>query len=126
MIQIALFAIAGMMLAVFVGNMRREIGIWIALVTGVIVFFYAIRKFEYMVDMFRTMTEYTRIKEEYIAVVLKMIGIAYISEFTATLCKDAGQHAIACQVDFFGKMSMVVVSLPVLQTLLETIGEMMP
>lgn len=34
MIQIALFAIAGMMLAVFVGNMRREIGIWIALVTG--------------------------------------------------------------------------------------------
>ena len=96
MIQIALFAIAGMMLAVFVGNMRREIGIWIALVTGVIVFFYAIRKFE------------------------------YISEFTATLCKDAGQHAIACQVDFFGKMSMVVVSLPVLQTLLETIGEMMP
>ena len=75
MIQIALFAIAGMMLAVFVGNMRREIGIWIALVTGVIVFFYAIRKFEYMVDMFRTMTEYTGIKEEYIAVVLKMIGI---------------------------------------------------
>lgn len=126
MIQIALFAIAGMMLAVFVGNMRREIGIWIALVTGVIVFFYAIRKFEYMVDMFRTMTEYTGIKEEYIAVVLKMIGIAYISKFTATLCKDAGQHAIACQVDFFGKMSMVVVSLPVLQTLLETIGEMMP
>ena len=126
MIQIALFAIAGMMLAVFVGNMRREIGIWIALVTGVIVFFYAIRKFEYMVDMFRTMTEYTGIKEEYIAVVLKMIGIAYISEFTATLCNDAGQHAIACLVDFFGKMSMVVVSLPVLQTLLETIGEMMP
>ena len=126
MIQIALFAIAGMMLAVFVGNMRREIGIWIALVTGVIVFFYAIRKFEYMVDMFRTMTEYTGIKEEYIVVVLKMIGIAYVSEFTAALCKDAGQHAIACQVDFFGKMSMVVVSLPVLQTLLETIGEMMP
>lgn len=51
MIQIALFAIAGMMLVVFVGNMCREIGIWIALVTGVIVFFYAIRKFEYMVDM---------------------------------------------------------------------------
>ena len=91
MIQIALFAIAGMMLAVFVGNMRREIGIWIALVTGVIVFFYAIRKFEYMVDMFRTMTEYTGIKEEYIAVVLKMIGIAYISEFTDTLqgCRAA-------------------------------------
>lgn len=126
MIQIAMFAIAGMTLAVLVGNMRREIGIWIAIVTSVIVFFYAIRKLEYMVDMFRTMTEYTGIKEEYMAVVLKMIGIAYLSEFTSTLCKDAGQHAIACQVDFFGKMSMVVVSLPVLQTLLKTIGEMMP
>ena len=58
---------------------------------------------------------------------LDKIGLDKVNdEFTATLCKDAGQHAIACQVDFFGKMSMVVVSLPVLQTLLETIGEMMP
>lgn len=103
MIQIALFAIAGMMLVVFVGNMCREIGIWIALVTGVIVFFYAIRKFEYMVDMFRTMTEYTGIKEEYIAVVLKMIGIAYISEFTATLCKDAGSMRLPARLISLGK-----------------------
>ena len=55
-----------------------------------------------------------------------MIGIAYLSEFTASICKDAGQSTIASQVDFFGKMSMIVVSLPVLQSLLETIGELIP
>ena len=125
MIMIALFAIVGMMLTVIVGNMRREIGIWIAVITAVILLFYGMGKFEYILEMFHTLAEHTGIQQPYIGVVLKMIGIAYLSEFTVSLCKDAGQHAIALQVDFFGKMSMVLVSLPVLQTLLETIGEIL-
>ena len=48
MIKIALFAIVGMMLTVIVGNMRREIGIWIAVITAVILLFYGMGKFEYI------------------------------------------------------------------------------
>lgn len=126
MVKIALFAIAGMTLAVLVGGMKKEIGIWIAIVTGIIIFFFGISKFEYIVNLFHELTEYIGISETYVVVILKMIGIAYISDFTASICKDAGQNAIAGQVDFFGKMSMIVVSLPVLQSLLETIGELVP
>ncbi len=93
---------------------------------GMIIFFFGISKFEYIVDMFQELTDYIGINEVYIKVILKMIGIAYLSEFTASICKDAGQSTIASQVDFFGKMSMIVVSLPVLQSLLETIGELIP
>ena len=53
--------------------------------------------------MFRTMTEYTGIKEEYIAVVLKMIGIAYISEFTATLCRMPGSMRLPARLISLGK-----------------------
>lgn len=126
MAKIALVAIVGMSLAVFVGGMRREISIWITIACGIIIFFFGIRKFQYVVDMFRGLTNYIGINETYIKIILKMIGIAYLSEFTATICRDAGQNAIAGQVDFFGKISMIVVSLPVLQSLLETIGEVLP
>lgn len=124
--RIALVAVAGMTLAIVVGGMRREISIWITIVSGIIIFFFGISKFEYVVDMFHELTAYTGISETYIKIIFKMIGIAYLSEFTASVCRDAGQGAIAGQVDFFGRMSMIVVSLPVLKSLLETIGELVP
>ncbi len=122
MVKIALIGIAGMILAVVVGGMRRDIGIWITIVSGIIIFFFGISRFEYVVDMFHNLADYIGIHETYIKIILKMIGIAYLSEFTAAICRNA----IAGQVDFFGKMSMIVVSLPVLQSLLETIGEVLP
>lgn len=124
MVKIALIAITGMTLAIMLGGMRKDISIWITIVCGIIIFFFGISKFEYIVDMFHELTEYLGINEVYIKVILKMIGIAYLSEFTASICKDAGQNTIAGQVDFFGRMSMIVVSLPILQSLLETIGEL--
>ena len=126
MVKIALVAITGMTLAIMVGSMRKDFSIWITIVCGMIIFFFGISNFEYIVDMFQELTDYIGINEVYIKVILKMIGIAYLSEFTASICKDAGQSTIASQVDFFGKMSMIVVSLPVLQSLLETIGELIP
>lgn len=126
MVKIALIAIAGMTLAIMVGGMKKEISIWITIVCGIIIFSFGISKFEYIVEMLHRLTEYIGINEIYITVVLKMIGIAYLSEFTSSICKDAGQNTIASQVDFFGKMSMMVVSLPILQSLLQTIGELVP
>lgn len=124
--KIALVALVGMTLAIVVDGMRRDISIWITIVSGIIIFFFGISKFQYIVDMFHDLTNYIGIQEKYIAIILKMIGIAYLSEFTASICKDAGQNAIAGQVDFFGKMSMILVSLPVLQSLVETIRELLP
>lgn len=126
MVKIALIALAGMTLAMLVGSMRKDISIWITIVCAVIIFFYGISKFEYIVDMFYELTEYIGIHETYIKIILKMIGIAYLSEFIASICKDAGQNTIAGQVDFFGRISMIAVSLPVLRSLLETIGEWIP
>lgn len=126
MVKIALIALAGMALAMLVGSMRKDISIWITIVCAVIIFFYGISKFEYIVDMFYELTEYIGIHETYIKIILKMIGIAYLSEFIASICKDAGQNTIAGQVDFFGRISMIAVSLPVLRSLLETIGEWIP
>lgn len=124
MVKIALIAITGMTLALILGSMRKDISIWITIVCAIIIFFFGISKFEYIVNMFHELTEYLGMNEMYIKVILKMIGIAYLSEFTASICKDAGQNTIAGQVDFFGRMSMIAVSLPILRSLLETIGEL--
>ena len=60
---------------------------------------------------------------EYIAIMLKMVGITYIAQFSSAICKDAGYQAIAAQIEIFGKLAILVVGMPVLLALLETIQE---
>lgn len=50
-----------------------------------------------------------------------MIGIAYVGQFSAGICKDAGYSAIAGQIEIFSKLSILVLSMPVLMALMETI-----
>ena len=60
---------------------------------------------------------------EYIAIMLKMVGITYIAQFSSGICKDAGYQAIAAQIEIFGKLAILVVGMPVLLALLETTQE---
>ena len=50
-----------------------------------------------------------------------MLGITYVAEFSANLCKDAGFGAIANQIEFYGKVMLIAVSIPILFSLIETI-----
>ena len=52
---------------------------------------------------------------------LKVIGITYICEFCANLCRDAGYGSIAGQIELSGKLSVLMLGLPILLTLLETL-----
>lgn len=122
--KIAWIAIAGMTLSVMVGNVKRDIGIWISIVTGIIILLFGIRQFSTIVELLAGLSEKIGIGETYIRIILKMLGIAYLAEFTSSICRDAGQNAIAGQVDFFGQISMILVSIPVLQSLLETIAKL--
>ena len=58
----------------------------------------------------------------YIGLVVKMVGITYVAEFATNICKDAGYAVIANQIEIFAKLSILVVSVPVLNAFLETIG----
>ena len=57
----------------------------------------------------------------YLRILMKIIGITYIAEFASDLCKDAGCQTIAGQIQLFGKLSVLAVSIPVLTALLDTI-----
>ena len=52
-----------------------------------------------------------------------MVGITYVSEFSVHLCKDAGYGAVAAQIEMFAKLSILVISMPVLMSFLDVIGE---
>ena len=61
----------------------------------------------------------------YLTMILKMIGITYVAEFAVNLCKDAGCQTIAGQIELFAKLSILVISMPVILAFMETIGELL-
>ncbi len=66
-----------------------------------------------------------KLDETYLLILLKLIGIAYICEFASGISKDAGYGAVASHIELLGKLTMLMVSLPVFIQVIETIGKIM-
>lgn len=108
-------------LAVFIKNWRSEIAIQISLVAATIMFFMAVPYLKALLEMFRDISNRIGLDVRYINLVLKVIGIAYVAQFGAELCRDSGESALASKIEFGGKIMIVTLSMPVLYSFLEII-----
>ena len=125
MIQASILGIAAVVLAIQLKTLRPEYSVYMILTAGLVIAFLGIFRLEVILDTARTIGSYIGVKQVYLGTLLKMVGITYIAEFAAGICKDAGYSALAAQVEMFGKLSILAVSAPVLLALLETIERFM-
>ena len=123
MLQIGLLGVTGTLLAVQFKSGKSEYGIYISIVLSLIICFSILGRLEIMIDAMKEIGRYIRMDQAYIGTLIKMLGITYISEFASGICKDAGYQTIAAQVEIFGKLTVMVLSMPILMTLLNTIRE---
>lgn len=121
-IQIGVLGVAGTLLAVQFKSGKSEYGIYIGIVLSLVIFFAILGKLEVMVEALRTIGSYISMDTLYIGTLIKMLGITYIAEFSSNICKDAGYQTIAKQIEIFGKLAILVMSMPILMALLETIA----
>ena len=62
---------------------------------------------------------------EFIKILLKMTGIAILTEYAVSLCKDSGESAIATKIDLGGKIILISLSIPVISSTLETLTQLL-
>ena len=120
-VTISIIGIAAVLMAVQLKGLKGEYGIYLAAAAGLVFFFYSAGKLQVIVEVARRIEEYIKINNVYLTTLLKMIGITYIAEFSAGICKDAGYGALGTQIEIFGKLSILAVSMPILLALLETL-----
>lgn len=123
MIKIACIGIVAVFLAMKLKSVQGEYALLVSIAACIVLLGFAVTKLEIIFNGLHTIEEYLSVNRAYIGILLKVVGIAYISEFSANLCKDAGFSGIASQIEMFGKLSILVMSLPILTTLLTTIQE---
>ena len=118
---VAVIGLVSVILAVQLKAVKGEYGVYLVLCAGLVIFFYALSKLEAVVEALKRVQSYIQIDPVYLGVLMKMIGITYITEFASGICKDAGYGSLGGQIEIFGKLSMLAVSMPILLTLMETI-----
>ena len=120
-IQAAVLGITAVALAVQLKPLRQEYSVYLILAAGLVIGFLSISRLELILDTVRAIGSQIRVKNIYLGTLLKMVGITYIAVFASGICRDAGFSALGTQVEMFGKLSILAVSAPVLQALLETL-----
>ncbi|HEX3077524.1 MAG TPA: SpoIIIAC/SpoIIIAD family protein [Lachnospiraceae bacterium] len=123
MIKAAIIGIVGVLIAIQFKNGKSEYGMYISAAACVIITIIGVSRLEVIVDTIGKIQAYLSIDSAYFNILLRIIGITYISEFASSLCKDAGHVAIAGQIELVAKLSILTVSMPILLALLETINE---
>lgn len=123
-ILMALIIIA-IMLALSLKSKNPEISGIISLGLCLLLISICVERMKIIITRIKSISINVDIDKTYILILLKLIGIAYICEFAAGISKDAGYGAVASQIELLGKLTMLMVSLPILSQVIEMIINMM-
>ncbi len=122
MFKVALIGIVSVLLYMQMKQVNSEFGLYITFAAGLIIFLYAYYQIDYIIETVNKIQSLIKVNETYISILIKMIGITYISEFSSAMCRDAGCSMIGGQIEMFGKLTILAISMPVLLSLLELIN----
>lgn len=120
-IKVALIGIIGVLTANwFKANKAEYSGLFIVGI-GFMIFGFAFRQVALFLEQFAGITTLLGENAGYLNSLLKVVGITYICEFAASLCKDSGCQTMAGQIEILGKLSVVMAGLPILLAVIEQI-----
>ena len=81
-----------------------------------------IGKLEVILDAINRLQGYIQLNSAYIGILIKIVGITYVTEISSSLCKDSGYSSIGEQIELVGKLSILAISMPILLAILDTIN----
>lgn len=120
-LQIIGIGFSGVLIAVLLKEYKPEFKIYISIIVGVAIFFIVAKNLESFINLITNLSNRLSIKNEFVTILLKITGIAILTEFAISICKDSGESAIASKIDLGGKIAIIGISMPIITGLLETL-----
>ena len=124
-LKIISFILISLFLYLLFKDKRSDLAVLILLVSGVMVFIYSIGQINEIITFLKNIAEKAEIDGLYLGVILKIIGIAYISSFCSEICKDSGASSLASKVELSGKLFILILAIPILMAVLNYILEIL-
>ena len=93
---------------------------------GVLILVFSVSQISGVINFLKDISNRANINSQFLSIILKITGIAILTEFAISICQDAGESSIANKVDIGGKVMIITISLPIISSLLETILKVLP
>lgn len=122
MMKIGLFALVAVLLGIQFRGHRQEYSLYVGIGAALLIFSYTAGYMVEIKDRLWELKSYFGSGSQYFSILFKVIGITYLCEFCAGVCKDAGYQAVASQLELFGKIVVLLAGMPVFLALVEVIS----
>ncbi len=116
----------GLIIIIIIRQYRPEFAIYISIVCGIIILIFVMDKLVNVIDLLRSISDKSGINNQFLSILLKITGIAILTEFAVSVCNDSGESAIGNKIELGSKAIIVFLSIPIITSLLETIIKILP
>ena len=124
-LQVVGISLMSAVLLVVLRQQRPEIAVQLSIAVGVIIFLVIVGKVRVVIQLLEDLAFQANVNVYYITTVMKIIGIAYITEFAPQICKDAGEGALGAKVELAGKVTIMVLAVPIVLAVLELVVDLL-
>ncbi len=125
-IKIIGIGLVALVIIVILRQYRPEYAIYISMIAGILILFLAVDKISGIVNLLQSISDKTYINKNFLNTLIKITGIAFLTEFAVSVCSDAGEKAIASKIEIGSKVVIITMSIPIITSLLELIVEILP
>lgn len=125
-VRIIGIGLIGTILIIVIKQYSPEFAIYISLITGIIILYLALGELTNIINLLRQICDKSGINSKFLTILIKMTGIAFLAEFAISICKDAGESAIASKLELGSKAIIISMSIPIIYNLLEVILKILP
>ena len=125
-IKIIGIGLLALIIIVILKQYKPEFAIYVSMIAGVLILVLAIQKLTGIINLLQSLADKTYINKSFLSILLKITGIAFITEFAVSICSDAGEKAIASKIEIGSKVIIIAMSIPIITSLLELVIEILP
>ncbi|AFM42247.1 stage III sporulation protein AD [Desulfosporosinus acidiphilus SJ4] len=124
--QIVGLALIVTVISVVLKQFRPEIALQLSILAGATIFIMILSKIKVIINLLQTLADQANISSYYLLIVLKIVGVAYLAEFGAQICRDAGEGALATKIEIAAKVGVVVLAIPIIVAITESLVRLVP
>ena len=125
-IKIVGIALIALVIIILLKQYKPEFAIYISILTGILILILVMDKLSGIINLIKSIVNQSYINTEFITLLIKITGIAFLAEFAVSICKDSGEAAIASKIEIGSKIIIITMAIPILSSLLELILKLLP
>lgn len=126
-VKIIGIAFSAVIIIIIIKQYKPEFALYISLIASTLILFLLLNKISGIVTLLTNLAnKMSGTSQEFLKILIKITGIAFLTEFAVSICKDSGESSIASKVDLGGKIIIITMSIPIISSMLETVLKILP